>query len=260
MPDDALTLLLPAEDNLQASGPDRPHSMAMLQDASFSEPANPANLANPKGISGKEMTFEDEMVGGKWVHDVNSTIDASFTKGVSSLSLARTPHHITLRGSSAFRGSSTPDRVAKPDPSRYVILHTRTHTHIRTHTPTHPHTHATHTHAHAAPPPPPSRPRQTHTHTHRERTTTPKSLLGCAPSSKNRDATDSQGASGSVVDELVIHGLNARIDAMQTRLAYQMKQAYLAREKTRSAVKMRRGEGGGEGGWRDEGEKRDGSW
>ena len=123
MLDDALALLLPAADKLQASISDRPHSMAMLQDASFSEPANPANPVNPKWISGKEMTFEDEMVGGKWVHD--STIDASFAKGVSSLFLARTPHHITLRGSSAFRGSSTPeDRVPKPDPSRYVILHT----------------------------------------------------------------------------------------------------------------------------------------
>jgi hypothetical protein len=152
MLDDAVALLLPAADKLQASIPDRPHSMAMLQDASFSEPANPANPANLKGISGKEMNFEDEMVGGKLVHDVNSTIDASFAKGVCSLFLARTPHHITLRGSSAFRGSSTPeDRVPKPDPSRYVILHTHTHTHARTHT----HTHTCHAHAPPPAPPPP---------------------------------------------------------------------------------------------------------
>jgi hypothetical protein len=43
MLDDALALSLPAPDNLKASVPDSPHSMAMLQDASFSEPENPAN-------------------------------------------------------------------------------------------------------------------------------------------------------------------------------------------------------------------------
>jgi hypothetical protein len=63
------------------------------------------------------------------------------------------------------------------------------------------------------------------------------------------------------VDELDIQGLNARVDAMQTRLVYQIQQAYLAREKTRSAVEMscrqdgvkKRGGGAGEGGGRDEG-------
>ena len=147
MLDDALALSLPAPDNLKAFVPDSPHSLAMLQDASFSEPEKPANLIR---ISGKEMPFVEEMVGGKSVHDVvtdiNSTIDASIDEGVSNLFL--------------LRDSSTPeDRVPKPDPSRYIVLqrdregeregereregniyiyiHTHTHTYTYTHAQIH---------------------------------------------------------------------------------------------------------------------------